>query len=168
MKTTRTLTFSCLALILSVLMMAATAFAQGPDDSDALKGVTSGKALFDINLGKAESVPLYLQVIGMTHQGLVKQGVTPEFVVAFRGPSVQFITGKAHAKDGNQAVIFEQIAAKISELKAMGVTFEACAIATNLFQIDNATVLPEIKVVGNTFISLIGYQAKGYGTIPIM
>lgn len=168
MKTTRTLTVSCLALILSVLMMTAAAFAQGPDDSDALKGVISGKALFDINLGKAESVPLYLQVIGMTHQGLVKQGVTPKFVVAFRGPAVQFITGKDNAKDSTQAAVFEQIAVKVRELKAMGVKFEACAIAMGLFHIDNSTVLPEIKVVGNTFISLIGYQAQGYGTIPVM
>ena len=168
MKTTRTLTLSCLALILSILMMTSAAFAQGLDDSDALKGVASGKAIFDINLGKAEAVPLYLKVIGMTHQGLVEQGVAPEFVVVFRGPAVQFITGKAHAKDSAQAAYFEQIAVKVRELKAMGVTFEACAIATGLFQVDNAIVLPEIKVVGNTFISLIGYQAKGYAVIPIM
>lgn len=168
MKTRTTRTIPGLALILSALMIAATAFAQAPDDRDALKGVTSGKALFDINLGKAESLPLYLNVIAMTHRGLVDQGVTPEFVVAFRGPSVQFITGKTRGQDSTQAAVFEEIAGKVRELDALGVKFEACAIATGLFKIDNSAVLPEIKVVGNTFISLIGYQAQGYGTIPVM
>ncbi|WP_300671905.1 DsrE family protein [Desulfoluna sp.] len=168
MKTTKIWTLSSLALILCLFMMATAAFAQGLDDRDALEGVTSGKAFFDINLGQAESLPLYLDVIGMTHQGLIKQGVTPEFVVAFRGPAVQFIIGKNQVKDSKQVAVFEQIAVKVRELNALGVKFEACAIATGLFQVDNSAVLPEIKIVGNTFISLIGYQAQGYGTVPIM
>ncbi|VFQ44624.1 DsrE family protein [Desulfoluna butyratoxydans] len=168
MKTMKKCILSVCALALFACAVISPALAGGPDDRDALKGVTSGKAFFDVNLGDAQSMPLYLKVIGMTHQGLVAQGVTPEFVVAFRGPAVQFITGKAHAADDKQALLYGQIADKIRELKAMGVSFEACAIATDLFGVDNGTVLPEVKVVGNTFISLIGYQAQGYGTVPVM
>jgi len=168
MKTIQKRVLSFFALALIACAMTSTALAQAPDDRDALKGVAVGKAFFDVNLGDVESMPLYLKVIGMTHQGLVSQGVTPEFVVAFRGPAVQFITGKAHAGDDKQALLYGQIADKVRELKALGVTFEACAIATGLFGVDNSAVLPEIKVVGNTFISLIGYQAQGYGTVPIM
>ncbi|USD39128.1 DsrE family protein [Ferrimonas sp. SCSIO 43195] len=135
-------------------------------DADALKGVTSGKALFDINLSNINQVPLYLQVIGLTHDGLVEQGVEPEFVIAFRGASVQFISSQGG--DDATTAIKQQIAKRVTELASKGVKFEACAIATNLFQVDNDSLLPEIKVVGNTFISLIGYQAQGYGTIPVM
>jgi intracellular sulfur oxidation DsrE/DsrF family protein len=52
-------------------------------------------------------------------------------------------------------------------LAQAGVRFEACAIATRLFGVENNSVLPQVKVVGNTFNSLIGYQAKGYALIPI-
>jgi len=55
----------------------------------------------------------------------------------------------------------------ITDLDGLGVKFEACNIATNLFGIDNETILLEIKVVGNTFISAIGYQTKGYSPILI-
>lgn len=55
----------------------------------------------------------------------------------------------------------------IQELAKQGVRFEACAIATRLFHVDNASMISDVKVVGNTFISLIGYQAKGYAVIPI-
>jgi hypothetical protein len=40
-------------------------------------------------------------------------------------------------------------------------------VATRLFSVDNATLLPGIEPVGNTFVSLIGYQAQGYATIPV-
>ncbi|SDJ52099.1 Intracellular sulfur oxidation protein, DsrE/DsrF family [Ferrimonas sediminum] len=164
MKLFKSLSLYGLALLASLTLplMAQAA----PADTDALKGVTNGKALFDINLSNINQVPLYLQVIGMTHDGLVGQGVEPKFVVAFRGASVQFISNQG-GNDDTQA-IKQQIAKSVSELASKGVKFEACAIATNLFQVDNDSLLPEVKVVGNTFISLIGYQAQGYGTIPVM
>ena len=121
MQTTRILTLACLTLIISVTIISASSFAEGPNDRDAIAGVTSGKALFDINLAQAKQVPLYLQVIGLTHQDLVKQGVTPDFVVAFRGPAVQFITGKASAKDSEQTAVYKQIADRVKELKKLGV-----------------------------------------------
>jgi hypothetical protein len=34
--------------------------------------------------------------------------------------------------------------------------------------VDPKTLLPGIEHVGNTFVSQIGYQAKGYAIIPIM
>jgi hypothetical protein len=44
---------------------------------------------------------------------------------------------------------------------------EACSFATRLFGIDNGTLLEGIKPVGNTFVSLTGYHAQGYASIPL-
>ncbi len=44
---------------------------------------------------------------------------------------------------------------------------ESCSIATKLMGVDNVTFIPYVKPVGNTFVSLIGYQKKGYALIPI-
>ena len=33
--------------------------------------------------------------------------------------------------------------------------------------VDPATVLPEVDIVGNGFISIAGYQAQGYSAIKI-
>jgi len=51
--------------------------------------------------------------------------------------------------------------------KRPGVKMEACSVAARLFDVDSKTYLPGIKPVGNTFVSLIGYQAKGFAVIPI-
>ena len=143
--------------------MTTTALAlQTPDDSVALGDLTEGKILFDINLSNAASLPLYLGVIQQTYDGLIAQGVTPDFVIAFRGMAVTFITNDA-ADDALES--------QVAALAALAnVRFEACAIATGLFGVDNAEILSEINVVGNTFISGAGFgsSAKGYATIPIM
>lgn len=151
-----------LPLLFCLSLPTATA-SEAPLDSRALTGVSQGKALFDINLAEEAKLPLYLQVIEKTYDGLVAQGVSPDFVIAFRGPAVQFIDDSAA-----DAATQQQIAALIARLAAKGVHLEACAIATGLFNVEEKALLPGIELVGNTFISLIGYQAQGYGTIVVM
>ncbi|WP_028109596.1 DsrE family protein [Ferrimonas futtsuensis] len=149
--------------LLACLNLVSAHATERPLDTQALKGVAQGKALFDINLSELEKLPLYLQVIEMTHDGLTAQGTAPDFVIAFRGASVQFI----HGQDGHNPAR-QKIASQIQRLKARGVRMEACSIATELFGVDNSQLLPGIEPVGNTFISLIGYQSQGYSSIVIM
>lgn len=44
---------------------------------------------------------------------------------------------------------------------------QACSVATRLFKADNASLLDGIKPVGNTFVSLTGYQAQADANIPV-
>lgn len=169
MKTLSRSTTLLVALALAISCMAAVSIAAiNLNDSTALSGVNVGKALFDINIANTgqpadeQKLLLYLDVIKQTYDGLVAQNVTPDFVIAFRGSAVTFITS-ANASDA--------LKAKIIELSGLPkVRIEACSVATNLFNVDNATILPQVTAVGNTFISAIGFgsSVKGYATIPIM
>jgi intracellular sulfur oxidation DsrE/DsrF family protein len=60
-----------------------------------------------------------------------------------------------------------RIAAKIKQMSAsQGIEgFEQCSVAAREQGINVEKVLPEIRVVGNGFISLMAYQAKGYAYI---
>ena len=137
------------------------------DDSDALKSVQITKSLFDINVSTAGKLELYLQVISQTYDDLVRQKQSPDFVIAFRGASVRLITTENWSFSDEDQESLKKAAASIQQLRELGVKLEACAIATSLFKMDNKTILPGIKVVGNTFVSLIGYQTKGYALVPI-
>ncbi|WP_417347046.1 hypothetical protein [Ferrimonas sp.] len=150
-----------IAFSLAFTCLTTTAFAV-PNDSVALGDLTEGKILFDINLSTPESLPLYLNVIKETYDGIEAQGVTPDFVIAFRGPAVSFITYAA-----SDAALETQI---VTLAGLNGVRFEACSVATRLFGIDNADILADINVVGNTFISAAGFgsSTKGYATVTIM
>ena len=63
--------------------------------------------------------------------------------------------------------IAKQIAAKLAEMsKAPGVrSVEQCAVAIREQGTKAESVVPEVKVVGNAWISLMAYQAKGYAYI---
>lgn len=157
-------------VMLLALVAAAPAVHAGPNDQDALAGITAGKALFDINISDKEpgKLVLYLSVISETYQGLLKQNVEPDFIIAFRGLSVKLITSEYGMVGAKERQARETIAFLINELQNKGVKIEACSVATRLFKVDNGNLLPGIKPVGNTFISLTGYQVKGYALIPIM
>lgn len=161
------LCFTILVLSLSVVTLPSQAVAAAPNDSAALKGVKSVKAIFDINLSDPLKLPLYLGVIKETREGLIKQGLRPELVIAFRGTAVKLVSTSRTNLNVEQKEALTQSDAMIGELTRQGIHFEACAVATRLFGVDNSSILPQVKVVGNTFISLIGYQSKGYALIPI-
>jgi intracellular sulfur oxidation DsrE/DsrF family protein len=137
------------------------------DDSNALKGVQTTKALFDISLGDAESLELYLEVIQQTHDDLIRQGQKPDFVIVFRGSSVRLINSETWSYSEEDQERLKKSSAMLAKLKGEGANIEACSIATKLFKVDNATILPDIRVVSNTFVSLIGYQEQGYRLVTI-
>ncbi|ACG71480.1 Domain of unknown function DUF1791 [Anaeromyxobacter sp. K] len=139
-----------------------------PGNPDALRGVTSGKGLFLVDLADGPKIAMYLKLIAGSHDGLRAQGVAPDFKVVFIGPTVRFLTGAAPAPNraADRAAAAE-IAAAVRELKRRGAALEVCAIATKVFQVEDARLLPELTVVADGFVSLIGYQAQGYHLVPI-
>lgn len=154
----------CVFLFLASLT---TEAADKENDAAALHGVVATKAVFDVRVTQPEKLFFFLQVIRQTHDDLVRQGQVPEFVVAFRGPAVRFITSENWSFSVEDQQKIEKSAVAIAELKDRGVRFEACSIAARLFRVDRETYLPAIKSVGNSFVSLIGYQSKGYGLVPV-
>jgi len=155
-------------IIIGVLFMSNNLFADNtPNDSDALKGVTMGKVIFDINMIEAKKMTLYLQVIQQTIDDMQRQGVKPDVILAFRGLSVRLISKNRENMELTDFDYLDQIAQQLTTLYHQGVRMEACSVATKLFKVDNKSLLKFIKPVGNTFVSLTGYQAQGYANIPI-
>lgn len=154
-------------VLLLFLTSSWAASAEIVDDHDALQGVTETKTVFDIHVNKPEMLVLYLEVIGQTYEDLKRQDQVPVFVVAFRGPALRFLTSENWSFAVEDQARIEKASTLIKELLARGVKFEACSIAADLFKVDPKTYLPGIKPVGNTFVSLIGYQARGYHLVPV-
>jgi len=94
--------------------------------------------------------------------------VTPNMVLVFIGETVKYLSTKP---EDLLAMEYEDqlksIAKSSKELKKLGVRMEVCAVATKVFGVDNDSVLPEMDVVGDGFISLIGWQIQGHKLVPI-
>jgi intracellular sulfur oxidation DsrE/DsrF family protein len=156
------------AAVAEVLAVASVpAHPESPNDQAALSGLNEVKVAFDLTNGDGKALLTQLNVIDETRQSLMKQGVKPHFVLAFRGPATKLVQtdqSQIKAEDREYAT---KIAEKISVLQsADGITsVEQCAVAVRLAGTKPENVVAGIKVVGNSWISLMGYQAKGYGYI---
>ncbi|MEW8030400.1 MAG: DsrE family protein [Candidatus Thiodiazotropha sp.] len=138
------------------------------NDAAALNGVKETRSVFLIDFTNPRKTAFYLDIIRGTHAGLVNQGVKPNMVLVFIGETVRYLSTEP---DDVLAMEYtkelDSIAATAKALKAEGVRMEVCAIANRVFKVDNATILPEMEVVGDGFISLIGWQTQGHKLVPI-
>jgi intracellular sulfur oxidation DsrE/DsrF family protein len=155
------------AVALLIVGAAIPVYAEGPQDQAALAGLSEVKVAFDVRNGDPKGLLKELDVIDETRQSLIKQGVKPNMVIAFRGPATKLVQTdqtQLKAEDREDAL---KIAEKIKVLQAAeGIAgMEQCAVAVRLAGTKPENVLPGIKVVGNGWISLSAYQAKGYGYI---
>ena len=155
------------AAVTALAVAAAPVYAEAPKDQAALSGLKEVKVAFDLQNGDGKTLLKQLEVIDETRQSLIDQGIKPQFVLTFRGPAtalVQTDRSQIRLEDRDYA---SKIAEKIHALRAAdGInSIEQCAVAVRLAGTKPENVVPDIKVVGNGWISLMAYQAKGYGYI---
>jgi len=138
------------------------------NDRAALADLKVGKGVFLIDIGDPKKLNFYLEVIQGTYNGMKSQGVKPEFVLVYIGPSVKYLTTSPSEEIEKAAGgVLLDIESNIAKLASFGIKQEICAVATRVFGVDNTTLLPGLSLVGDGFISLIGYQAQGYHLVPV-
>ena len=163
-------TFYTLLAALLLLLNAGSVLAntQEINDRASLGNLKTGKGVFLVDIGDAKKLNFYLEVIQGTHKGMKDQGVKPDFILVYIGPSVKYLTSDP-SEETEQAVgaTMLEIESNVEKLAELGVRQEVCAVATRVFGIENKTLFPGLTVVGDGFISLIGYQAQGYHQVPV-
>jgi uncharacterized protein len=158
-----------MSIFLPACLLIVTAVNSLSEEYSTLKGLKSVKAVFDFKLGNPQSALANLQVI---HQTFKDKNVwvskkRPEIVVVFIGPSVKLVSKNKSGFTAEDQKILDEYASTLSAMTKDGIKFEICLIAAKLLGVDPSSILPEIKQVGNGWISLIGYQAKGYSLVPV-
>ena len=153
-----------LFIAISLLCAVSTVSAE---EYKAMKGIKSAKAVFDERISNPKSAAFNLNVIHQTYKELAAMKKNPVFVVVFIGPSVKLISKNREGFSPEDQKSLDEIANTISAMSKDGINLEICLVAAKVFNVDPASVLPEIKRVGNGWISMIGYQARGYSLVPV-
>lgn len=152
-----------LSLMLLIFLTALTGYA----GSDSLKNLDTAKFVVDLNQGSAPKLKTRMSLILETINNIEEEGVKTDVVVAVRGPASRFMT----VNDKYIAPEDKQIKADILKLaKALterGVKLEQCAVALRFLHINAQEISPLFEVVKNGYVSLIGYQNKGYAFLPM-
>jgi len=160
-----------LLLLPLFLLLTFTSASSSPpviNDAASLADLKVGKGVFLIDIGDAKKLNFYLQVIQGSVKGMQAQGVKPDFILVYIGPSVKYLSTSPSAETEQSAEgLLLDIESNVEALAAMGVRQEVCAVATRVFGIDNSSIYADMTLVGDGFISLIGYQAQGYHLVPV-
>lgn len=156
-------------LLLAVFLLFGAVSSAFAEEYEALKGLKSVKAVFDVRMSDPKSTALHLSLIHQTYKDKEIMGVTkkPVFAVVFIGPSVKLVSKNREGFKAEDQKYLDEIAATVLAMSKDGIKLELCGTAARLMNVDPATVLPEIKVVGNGWISEIGYQSQGYSLVPV-
>lgn len=156
-----------LSIFLFLLLLPALLYAAAPDNSRALSGLKSAGVIFDVNTGHPSRLLLRLNLVEETVVGLTNEGVVPDVVVAFRGGATFFMTrGNKYIPVDDQQ-IKQEIQTQVRRLKKLGYRVEQCAVAVRLLKVDPKDIIDDVPLVGNGYISMIGYQNRGYAFIPM-
>lgn len=164
MKNIKALIVICILTIMTV----SSSFGKEINDSMALNGIKEAKSVFLIDFTDIKTTAFYLKIIQGTHKGFVKQGVKPKMVLVFIGKTVKFLSTKQdEAFEMENENELKSIQESIKEFAKLGVRMEVCAVATDVFKVDNSTIPSQMNIIADGFISLIGWQTQGYKLVPI-
>jgi intracellular sulfur oxidation DsrE/DsrF family protein len=166
MKRSAKITIMSILLVCLLVVSAGNAFSE---EYSPLKGLKSIKAVFNFELGNPQSALIHLKLIHQTYKDENIRKVTkkPDFVVIFIGPAVKLVSKSRSGFTAEDQKILDEFASTVSAMAKDGIKLEICLFAVKVFGMESSTILPEIKQVGNGWISLIGYEAKGYSLVPI-
>lgn len=155
-------------LLVALALLVPSLAAAEPNNDRALEGVENGDVIWDITLSKPSQLAGQMNVIRQTYRDLEEHGIEPRMVLAFHGRNVHFLTEDLESVPLEELDQVEQFNENLDKLLALdGVRAEACSIATQVYGADADAIRDEVNLVGNTYISNIGYTQKGYSIIGI-
>ena len=154
-------------LIVCSLFALAGACAEPTAAVKSLQGLKHVKIICDMNVGEPKLLLKRMELLDTTYRQLEAAGVKATVVVAFRGKASFFIT------KGDGYVPADAVAAKrearswIERFRKNGFEVEQCAIAAEMLDIQLTDFIPEVEIVQNGYVSIVGYQQQGYAYLPM-
>jgi len=157
------------ALVAAVLLLVVPASSAVSGDYAALDGVDQVKAVFDVTSGSAETINIVFWAVKNVYEDQSVRDLKkpPTVAVVFHGPAVKLISTDTEGFSDAEKEAVDEFSGLIRRMKGDGVKLEVCMYAVKVLGVDPATILPEVDKVGNGFISIVGYQAKGYSVVNI-
>jgi len=155
-----------LNLFMAILLIGSGSTASG-EEYEGITSVTSAKIVFDERESNPKAAVLHLKLAHQTYKDLAAMKKEPAIVIVFMGPSVKLVSKNREGFSPEDQKSLDEIANTVSAMSKDGIKSEICLVAVKFFNVDPASVLPEIKRVGNGWISMAVYQTQGYSLVPV-
>jgi intracellular sulfur oxidation DsrE/DsrF family protein len=150
-----------------VVLMATPAFSAGYDN--ALKGVKSYDAVYEVTMENPKFTNIVFWAVKNSYEVAEVKALPnpPKIAVVFHGAAVKMLSSDKTPFDAAAWAEVENFQETLRQMKKAGVTLEVCQYAIEVMGVDKAKIMPEVDIVGNGFVSVIGYQMQGYAVVRV-
>ena len=160
-------TFLLVTLLFAVFILPQAAVSKDQGDIMALSDLATLKVYFDVKADSAGKLEKRFQWIHDTYEQATQKGLKVAIVIGIRSQASFFVTRGDEYVDEEDILIKGKIEKWLKRFAAMEIPLEQCGISAKLFDIERDEFLPEMTVVKNSYISIAGYQNKGYAYVPM-
>lgn len=156
-------------LIVALFVLGLSAVPAVSGEYPALEGLNGISAVFDVSLGSPAMANIVFEAVKgvYTDESTRALPEPSKIAIVFHGPAIKLISTLREGFTESDLKALDTFAATLRQMKKDGVTLEVCDYALKVMGVDPASILPEVDHVGNGFISVVGYQAKGYSLVTI-
>ena len=137
------------------------------NNGSALNGLKTARVYFDVSLKDDNLLVFRMELLDKTVKQMEDAGLKVNTVVGFRGGASRFITRDEHYVLEEEISNKKKIQDWVKRFSERGMVIEQCAIAADIHDIPHEDFMEEVTVVGNGYVSLVGYQAQGYSVVPM-
>lgn len=157
------------SILVAAFALVLTAIPAASSEYPALEGLQGVSAVFDVSLGSPAMANIVFAAVKGVYADESVRALPhpPQIAIVFHGPAVKLISTLREGFEEPDLKALDEFAALLQQMTKDGVTLEVCDYALEVLGVDPATILPEVNHVGNGFISVVGYQAKGYSLVTI-
>jgi len=152
---------------LALFFLPQAAFSQQGNDLRALDTLSELKVYFDIKADSAAKLEKRLIWINDTYEQVTQKNIKATFIIGIRSKASFFITKGDDYIDEEDIVFTGKIEKWLKHFVKQGIPIEQCGISAKLFDIDSEDFFPEVTFVKNSYISIAGYQNRGYAYVPM-
>ena len=122
---------------------------------------------FDIKADSAAKLEKRLIWINDTYDQVSEKNLKATFIIGIRSKASFFVTKGDDYIEEEDIPMKGKIEKWLKRLVKRGIHIEQCGLSAELFDIDQQDFFPEVKVVKNSYISIAGYQNRGYAYVPM-
>jgi len=134
---------------------------------EALKGVRTVKAFFDVRDTNPKIAAVHMKLILDSYEQLKSLNKKPVFVINFIAGAVKLVSSDRDAFSDEEIAYLDQIADIAAKMLEAGIQLEVCMAAANILGVNPDSIDPNFTKVPNGWIAEIGYQARGYSLVPV-
>lgn len=163
----KSILFCTCLLLINTLIFNISRAAPEPAKLNSLKGLKQVRIVCDMNVGEPRLLLKRMELLDRTYRQIWAAGLKTTVVVAIRGKASLFVTTGDGYVEPEEKAFKAEVKSRIEQFKKSGFVIEQCAVAAEMLDINVKDFIPQVTVVENGYVSLIGYQQQGYAFLPM-